>query len=208
MGVLDTIKKNTKGLIGEVKIDSILNRFAHEQCFTVRDLLLVRDGKSTQIDNILFTYRKIYIIESKNYSGWIYGSEMGKSWTQTYNHYGKITRSSFYNPLTQNFGHIKFFSKFFDLQLTSFINIVVFSNDAELKNISTEKHYNFVINVKDLSYLINHIEESNEILFDWEDLERFNDALLYLNTKDSKSKKNHKKYVKSIVDRGKNESGE
>jgi hypothetical protein len=157
----------------------------------------VRDGKSTQIDNILFTYRKIYIIESKNYSGWIYGSEMGKSWTQTLNFYGKVTKSNFYNPLTQNYGHIKFFSKFFDLPLTSFVNIVVFSNDAELKNIKTDKHYNYVVNLRDLKHLINNIEMDSEVIFDWEDLERFSEAIHSLNQSSITENIKHKNYVKN-----------
>jgi hypothetical protein len=201
LGIISSLKKNTKGAIGEVKIDLILRAFTLENCFSIRDLLLVRDGKSTQIDNILFTYKKIYIIESKNYSGWIYGSEMGKSWTQTFNHYGKVTKSSFYNPLTQNYGHIKFFSKFFDLPLTSFVNIVVFSNDAELKNIKTDKHYNYVVNMRDLKYLIDDIEMNSEVIFDWEDLERFEEAIDSFDKSSLTENLKHKRNVKEIVKR-------
>jgi hypothetical protein len=165
--------------------------------------LLVRDGKSTQIDNILFIYRKVYIIETKNYSGWIYGSEMGKSWTQTINFYGKVTKSSFYNPLTQNYGHIKFFSKFFDLPLTSFVNIVVFSNDAELKNITTEKNYNYVINLRDLKHLINDIEMNSEVSFDMEDLEKFRESLKSVNQSGILQNMKHVSRVKSIHNRNK-----
>jgi len=195
MGLIDLVKKNVKGAVGELKIDIILRGFTVENCFSIRDLLLIRDGKSTQIDNILFTYRKVYIIESKNYTGWIYGSEMGKSWTQTINFYGKVTKSSFYNPLTQNYGHIKFFSKFFDLPITSFVNIVVFSNDAKLKNIKTSKHYNYVVNLRDLQHLINSIEMDSEVIFDWEDLERFSEAINSLNESSITENIKHKRRV-------------
>ncbi len=201
MGLIDSIKKNVKGVVGELKVDIILSGFTFENSFSIRDLLLVRDGKSTQIDNILFTYKKVYIIETKNYSGWIYGSEIGKSWTQTFNFYGKVTKSSFYNPLTQNYGHIKFFSKFFDLPLTSFVNIVVFSNDAELKNIRTEKKYNYVINLRDLQQLINNIEVNSEVIFDWEDLERFEDAINSLDKSGFAENLKHKKYIKETIKR-------
>jgi hypothetical protein len=201
MGLIDSIKKNVKGAVGELKVDIILRGFTLENCFSIRDLLLVRDGKSTQIDNILFTYRKVYIIETKNYSGWIYGSEIGKSWTQTFNFYGKVSKSSFYNPLTQNYRHIKFFSKFFDLPLSSFVNIVVFSNDAELKNITTEKNYNHVINLRDLQQLINNIEVNSEVIFDWEDLERFEDAINSLDKSGFAENLKHKKHIKEIIKR-------
>jgi hypothetical protein len=199
MGLIDSIKKNVKGAVGELKVDIILRGFTFENCFSIRDLLLVRDGKSTQIDNILFTYKKVYIIETKNYSGWIYGSEMGKSWTQTFNFYGKVTKSSFYNPLTQNYGHIKFFSKFFDLPLTSFVNIVVFSNDAELKNIKTDKHYNYVVNLRDLKNLINDVEMNSEVIFDWEELERFEEAINSLDNSGITENLKHKRNVKETV---------
>jgi hypothetical protein len=197
MRLFNQIKKNVKGAFGEVKIDFILGRFTNESCFTVRDLLLVRDGKSNQIDNILFTTKKVYVIESKNYSGWIYGSESGKSWTQTFNHYGKVTKSSFYNPLTQNYGHIKYLSKFLDLPLTHFVNIVVFSNEAELKNIKVEKSYNHVVNHKDLKLLIKTIEDSSDEILDWEDLEKLKSSVNSLNQSGIINNIQHKNYVKN-----------
>jgi hypothetical protein len=163
----------------------------------VRDLLLVRDGKSNQIDNILFTTKKVYVIESKNYSGWIYGSESSKSWTQTFNHYGKVTKSSFYNPLTQNYGHIKYLSKFLDLPLTYFVNIVVFSNEAELKNIKIEKSYNHVVNHKDLKLLIKTIEDNSDEILDWEDLEKLKSSVNSLNQSGIINNIQHKNYVKN-----------
>lgn len=197
MSLFNQIKKNVKGAFGEVRVDLTLGRFTKDSCFTVRDLLLVRDGKTTQIDNILFTTKKVYVIESKNYSGWIYGSETGKSWTQTFNFYGKITRTSFYNPLTQNYGHIKYLSKFLDLPLTYFVNVVVFSDQAELKNIKTEKTYNHVINQKNLEPLIKETEEKNDEVFDWEDIERMKAVVISLDQSGIIANIQHKKYVKN-----------
>ena len=198
MSLLNQIKKNVKGAFGEVRVDLTLGRFTNDSCFTVRDLLLVRDGKSTQIDNILFTTKKVYVIESKNYSGWIYGSETGKSWTQTFNHYGKVTKSSFYNPLTQNYGHIKYLSTFLDIPLTNFQNIIVFSNDSELKNITTEKKYNHIINLRKLVKLIEAIEMQSKDCFDWEDLEKYKSAMRLINKPGIIEDFKHKNRVKDI----------
>jgi len=199
MRLFNQIKKNVKGAFGEVRIDLTLGRFSNDLCFTVRDLLLVRDGKSTQIDNILFTTKKVYVIESKNYSGWIYGSETGKSWTQTFNFYGKVTKSSFYNPLTQNYGHIKYLSKFLDIPLSNFHNIIVFSNESELKNITTDKPYNHVINQIELLKLIEAIEIQSIDSFDWEDLEKYKSAISFINKSGIVENFKHKKYVKSVL---------
>jgi hypothetical protein len=197
MGLLKQVKKDIQGSFGELKIDLILSKFTDEHNFTIRNLLLVRDNKSTQIDNVLFTRKKVYCIESKNYSGWIYGSEMGKSWTQTFNFYGKITRTSFYNPLTQNYGHIKYLSKFLDLPLTYFVNIVVFSNEAELKDIKIEKSYNHVVNHKDLKLLIKTIEDNSDEILDWEDLEKLKSSVNSLNQSGIINNIQHKNYVKN-----------
>ena len=203
MSLFNQVKKNVKGAFGEVRVDLTLGRFTNDSCFNVRDLLLVRDGKSTQIDNILFTTKKVYVIESKNYSGWIYGSETGKSWTQTFNHYGKVTKSSFYNPLTQNYGHIKYLSTFLDIPIINFINIVVFSNDAELKNITTDKPYNHVINLKNLVKLVQSIEIQSSEAFDWEDLEKYSLALTNLNHSSIVNNFKHRRYVKNVSNKQK-----
>jgi hypothetical protein len=203
MSLFNQVKKNVKGAFGEVRVDLTLGRFTNDSCFNVRDLLLVRDGKSTQIDNILFTTKKVYVIESKNYSGWIYGSETGKSWTQTFNHYGKVTKSSFYNPLTQNYGHIKYLSTFLDIPLTNFHNIIVFSNDSELKNITTEKPFNHVTNLKNLMKLVQSIEIQSSEAFDWEDLEKYSLALTNLNHSSIVNNFKHRRYVKNVSNKQK-----
>ena len=203
MSLIEQIKKNVKGAFGEVRVDLTLGRFTNDSCFTVRDLLLVRDGKSTQIDNILFTTKKVYVIESKNYSGWIYGSETGKSWTQTFNHYGKVTKSSFYNPLTQNYGHIKYLSTFLDIPISNFINIVVFSNDSRLKNITTDKASYYVVNLRELYKLISSIESTNHEIFDHEDLEKYSLALTNLNHSSIVNNFKHRRYVKDVSNKKK-----
>lgn len=198
MSLFEQIKKSIKGSYGELKVDLVLGYFTNDFCFTVRNLLLVRDGKSTQIDNILFTANKVYVLESKNYSGWIYGSESGKSWTQTLNHFGKITKSSFYNPLSQNYGHIKYLSKFLDIPLVNFHNIIVFSNESELKNITTEKSYNHVVNLKSLLNLIKTLESESVQIYDWEDLEKHELAIKSINKSGIIESLKHNNYVKKI----------
>ena len=57
----------------------------------------------TQVDHVLITTRGIFVIEVKNYNSWIYGNKFDREWTQ--NSYGK--KWKFYNPLRQNYGHLK-----------------------------------------------------------------------------------------------------
>ena len=77
----------------------------------------------------------LFVIETKGYKGWIFGGESTEYWTQ--NIYGH--KSTFYSPLLQNDGHVRFL-KFMlkDLGNIPFIPIVCFNNEAELKvNVNT-----------------------------------------------------------------------
>ena len=69
------------------------------------------NGKTAQIDLIMINNYGIYIIESKNISGTIYGSEDDKYWTIVYaNGQKNIT---YYNPVLQNKVHTNAVIKLF-----------------------------------------------------------------------------------------------
>lgn len=60
------------------------------------------DG-TTQIDHVFLSPYGIFVLETKNMSGWIFGSEKQAQWTQKF-----CKRSfKFQNPLRQNYKHLK-----------------------------------------------------------------------------------------------------
>ena len=71
------------------------------------NLYIPTEDGTTEIDLVYITNSGIYVIESKNYSGWIYGSYKSREWTQ--NIYGK--KYKFLNPIWQNKKHIEYLSK-------------------------------------------------------------------------------------------------
>lgn len=93
-----------KGHIGEL----LVRLFAHCQLDnqTYRRLhnvtLNTPDG-TTQIDHVLLSPYGIFVLETKNMSGWIFSSEKQAEWTQ------KFPKRSFrfQNPLRQNYKHLK-----------------------------------------------------------------------------------------------------
>lgn len=107
---------STKGKFLEGKIDKILKKISLEVGgFEFRDYMIPYGDKTSQIGNIFMSQKAIYVIEAKNYQGFIYGSETQSSWTltrkttKTYdNKRGKtyqksfINKYSFYNPIVQN----------------------------------------------------------------------------------------------------------
>jgi len=92
---------NLRGKAGEAQVTLVLRSLAAD----VRDDVLLPDGRGglTQVDHLVLTPAGIWVVETKDYSGLIFGRAREKSWTQKL---GKQTYR-FQNPLHQNFGHIK-----------------------------------------------------------------------------------------------------
>lgn len=87
-----------------------------------------RNG-TTQIDHVIVSPYGIFVVETKNYQGWIFGSANQAQWTQSI--YGKKHR--FQNPLRQNYRHIKCLSDYLDLPEDRFHSVVFFIGDCKLK---------------------------------------------------------------------------
>lgn len=94
-----------KGKKGENIVRRIIGRTnAKRDIYVFNNYMLFIDGKSCQIDHILVDRWGVFVIETKNYSGRIYGSEYQKEWTQVLSR-GRI-KNKFYNPVKQNATHI------------------------------------------------------------------------------------------------------
>lgn len=122
-------------------------------CFIPKD-----DNKTTEIDLIMIHNTGLYIFESKNYSGWIFGSEFKKNWTQTLPNGGKVQKEYFFNPIIQNKGHIKWITKYLSNE-TNLIyhSIIVFSNRCTLKKIDLKTKESIVIKREDVITTIKKI---------------------------------------------------
>ena len=118
------------GRNGEFLTYSCLERFGEEHKLLTNVYLPKEDGTTTEIDLIMITATGIYVFESKNYSGWIFGDENTKFWTQSLKG-GKKFR--FYNPIWQNKKHISALQKHLRLGNSMFRSYIIFSERCELK---------------------------------------------------------------------------
>ena len=91
------------------------------------------DGTTTEIDLLMLHQTGIYVFESKNYSGWIFGNEKSKTWTQTL---GRGKKNKFFNPIWQNKGHIRALGKLLSDVDSTFYSYIVFSERCKLKKVS------------------------------------------------------------------------
>ncbi len=104
------------------------------------------NGETTEIDVLMLTEWGLISYESKNYSGWIFGSEDQKNWYQTLPQgKGKSNKESFYNPVMQNRSHIKHLKELIgdDVPIHS---VIVFSDRCTLKNITMKSFEIPVVN--------------------------------------------------------------
>lgn len=100
------VKKNPlyKGKRGEKLVSSIIGHTVQDRQYVINNLILAADGKSSQIDHVAINSHGVFVIETKNYSGRIYGSKEQSEWTQVLA-YGKV-KNKLYNPIKQNAAHI------------------------------------------------------------------------------------------------------
>jgi hypothetical protein len=114
--------------IGEAMVAEVLDHIPGMHVLMNNVTLPKADG-TTQIDHVYISERGIFVIETKHYSGWIFGDHDSKHWTQTIYRFKK----PFPNPVRQNYGHIKTLQALFTLPESAFIGVVVFTGTAEFK---------------------------------------------------------------------------
>ncbi len=119
-----------KGVFGEFQVNLAFKLFLPKDDYQLfKNVTLPTKDGSTQIDHILVSRYGVFVIETKNMKGWIFGSENQKQWTQ------KIFRhsSKFQNPLHQNYKHLKTLEVCLDIESSSLFSVVVFVGDSEFK---------------------------------------------------------------------------
>jgi restriction system protein len=120
-----------KGWFGERAVSKSLSRLDPETYQTFHDLYLPRpDGQgTTQLDHVVVSPFGIFVVETKNYRGWIFGSEKQRQWTQQI--YKRKER--FQNPLHQNHLHIRALMGFLILPESAFHSVIFFIGDCQFK---------------------------------------------------------------------------
>lgn len=131
------IKSYFKGKFQEVIIDIGLFIGLDKKDYQIHSnvTLELLDEMTTQIDHVIVSKYGIFVIETKNYKGWIYGEENQKTWLQIL----FKRKNKFQNPIHQNYKHIKFLQALLsipdvmELQEKDFESIIFFSHRSTFK---------------------------------------------------------------------------
>jgi hypothetical protein len=184
-----------KGELGEYKIDIQISQMPKEYRY-ISDLFIKNSKSSTgysQIDHVIITPYGLFVIETKNYQGIIYGGRERKVWLIN----GKFKMM---NPLLQNHGHIQALKNFIDVKYHQFfISIVSFTKrctfkiEEELRQINSNQ---LVIYDVELTQFINRkiavlkLQFSKPVLMK-DDIEIIYNSLLNSNILDESIRKLH-----------------
>jgi hypothetical protein len=156
-----------KGFVGEAMGSLAAKLFLDSRIYrSLNNVTLNTSNGTVQIDHVIVSRFGIFVIEAKNYQGWIFGSENQAEWTQSLRGGRKF---KFQNPLRQNYRHIKTLSEFLGLPEDKFHSVVMFWGDSEFKTTMPP-------NVMSSGYS-SYIKVKTEILFTEAEVEKMVGAL-------------------------------
>ena len=138
----------SKGKYGEYAVSTVLEKLP-EKYHIFNDVYLENNGHSSQIDHVVISRYGVFVIETKNYSGDVYGSENAEHWTQ----YLNGTGYEFRNPILQNRSHELAIKKTLHIAPTSIFPIVVFLGGANL-HCNTTSAVLYTVQLRE--YIVNH----------------------------------------------------
>jgi len=187
----------SKGNYGEFLTFRILEKMKGNNKLLTNIYISKADGTTTEIDLLMINKAGFYVFESKNYSGWIFGNEKDKNWTQSLKGGKKI---QFLNPVIQNNGHIKALRKLLIETSSSniFYSYIVLSTRCDLKKVTVTTPGIFVMKRDMLLFALKKdMSNRTEVLTDVQ-IGTFYEILQKHSLTDSVTKEQH---IQNIVNK-------
>ena len=123
-----------KGAMGERRVKHALRKLQGRGYYLINNVTLPIARGTTQVDHVLFSRFGVFVIETKNMSGWIFGSPNQPMWTQMIGR----RKYRFQNPLRQNYAHVKTIEKLLDIPASTIHGLVAFTGEAQAKTAMPE----------------------------------------------------------------------
>lgn len=178
-----------KGIKGENKVKRKLGNSIPNKKYVLSDIIIKEGENTSQIDHIVINEYGIYVIETKNYSGTIYGNDYDQEWTQVLQ-YGKV-KNKFYSPVKQNLTHINRIKSIINMDNIPVKSIVVFIQ-GNINHINSKNIYK----LKDLRKVIDKPIDNGYILTTNE-INRINNLITNNVNSSNVSLKEHVKNIKT-----------
>ena len=122
---------------GEKRVSSFLEYLDCEDYWVFNDILILNGKYTTQIDHIIISRFGVFVLETKNVHGKVYGNENSEFWKQFlpdigYRRYGFTQEHHLRNPIWQNEGHIKTLRRLVFGSEIPIYGVILFSGGTEL----------------------------------------------------------------------------
>lgn len=179
-----------KGKFGEFLVNLSARWFLDKSRYhLMKNVTLPTDDGTTQIDHVLVSEFGVFVVETKNMKGWIFGSPHQGFWTQ------KIYRSShkFQNPLHQNYKHVRTLQAMLGLGDCQMHSVVVFVGESTFKTSMPE-------NVTQGLGYVRYIKSKTEPVLSLAQVAEVRDKVASGRLKDSfATDRAHARYVRGLV---------
>ena len=180
-----------KGVLGEWQVNLLIKFFLDKNEYhLIKNVTLPTDEGTTQIDHIIVSKYGIFVVETKNMKGWIFGSENQRQWTQQiFKH-----KSKFQNPLHQNYKHVKTLEACLNAKNNSIFSVIIFIGNSTFKTKMPE-------NVRFARGGIEYIKSKTDIVFNAEEvanvIEQTESGRL---ERSFKTNRQHVKHVREMIE--------
>lgn len=175
------------GWFGEFWTKSELKKLPKNEYNVINDVLIEINGKTIQIDHIVVSKFGIFVVETKQYNGFIVGNKYDENWVR---YVGK-KKINYENPIRQNYGHCKAIEELLKIDGSKIFNIVCIPSRHVVLRIKHDGELvrNTTIIEKILSYKKEVIDNSSYLL----------EIIESENIKDEQKRKEHVKNIKKTL---------
>ena len=179
-----------KGKAGESRVRNMFeSRLPRGEYEIIKHVTLRAGNGTTQIDHIILSVFGIFVVETKNKNGWIFGGENQRYWTQVIFKY----KNQFQNPLHQNYKHTQVLQKLLGIGREKIFSLVVFVGESKFKTAMPE-------NVTYCREAISYIRSKRTAVMSPEQVLQAKEAILTsMLERSSKTDREHARHVREII---------
>ena len=146
-----------------------------------------------EIDLIMVHEKGIFVFESKNYSGYIFGKANEQNWVQKMENGSKHV---FYNPIKQNNTHIIALANYLSLPISAFTSYIIFSERCELTKVPKNAKQVVILQRNKMLKNIRKELKERKVIYTKEQIKQFERKLKPLTNVSNKVKKQHIEDIK------------
>lgn len=207
MGLLEIIKGEQPGIIktilnyentgqfGEFATEfALTNNNLRGELVVFKNVYVPTKEKTSEIDLLMIHEKGIFVFESKNYSGWIFGSAEQLNWTQSLQGGEK---NKFYNPIRQNRTHIKVLAEFLEKPVSEFTSYILFSERCTLKKVPEDTEHIIIVRRPNMLKKLRTQLKNAQVKYTHDEIQAMANKLKPLTNKDESEKQQHIENIKT-----------